>query len=407
MAQGTVGVNILSSIVGIGGSNVSAFGDLTTVQINPLVQLDFVYGLNSNTSTSEVVNTGVVTTSAGRLSISPGTNATGSASLESIRTARYRPGQGMMCRFSCAFDGGSANLTQVIGVGSTQVGYFFGYDGVDFGVSRRNGSADVWTAQSAWNGDVCDGTGASGFTWDKTNGNVVQILYPFLGYGNITYWVQDPATSSWILCHTIKYANSSASLQVSNPSFHFYANVVNTGNTTDRTLYCGSALVAVSGKAKYLGASYGVNALLTTVSTEVNILTIQNATTYNTIHNTGLLRIRSLSFSADGGNGSAICTVKKDATLGGTPSYTAVSGTTADNGVTITSGLSTASYDVAGTTVAGGIQVYNSTVARNGNTTINMEPYGIFIAHGETLTFSVSSQASADIRVAVNWNEDV
>lgn len=407
MAQGTVGVNILSSVVGIGGSNVSAFGDLVSVNPQPVVQLDFIYGINNRTATTSVVTTGVATSNLGRLSLSTGVGAAGAATLISTRIARYRAGQGMMARFTSIWDGATADCEQVCGVGSTQNGYFFGFDGVTFGVSIRKDSVDTWVAQTAWNGDKCDGTGASGFTWDKTKGNVMQILYPFLGYGNITYWVQNPATSQWILCHTIRYSNSSALIQVSNPSFPFFASVVNTGSTTNRTMYVGSVLIAVTGDIHYLTASWGASALNTAVTTEENILSLRNCTTYNTVTNFGIILLRSVSVSSDGGNGSSLLTIKRGATLGGAPSYTTVSGTTADNGVTITSGLSIASFDVAGTTVTGGQQVFNIALARNGDSTVDLLPYEIAIQPGETYTFSVTCQSSSDVRVAVNWNEDV
>lgn len=407
MAQGTIGVNILSNVVGIGGSNVGAFGDIIAVSPTPEVQLDFIYGINTRTASTAINTTGVATTSLGRLALSTGIGAAGSAELRSSRVARYRAGQGMLARFTAVWDGATADCTQVVGVGSATTGYFFGFDGVTFGISIRKGSIDTWTTQANWNGDKCDGTGASGFTWDKTKGNVMQIVYPFLGYGNINFWVLNPATSEWILCHTIRYANSSALIQVDNPSFPFFAKVVNTGSTTDRTMYVASVLVSVTGQIRYLTASWGVANLKTTISTETNILSLRNATTYNGTTNTGTMLLRSVSVSSDGGNGSALLTIKRAVTLGGSPAFAAISGTTADSGVTITSGLSVASFDTAGTTVTGGQQVFNITLARNGDSTVDLLPYEIEVQPGETYTFSVTAQASADIRVAVNWNEDL
>lgn len=407
MSQGTIGVNILSNVVGIGGSNVGAFGDIVTADLHPQVQLDFIYGINSRTATTAVTTTGVATTNLSRLSLSTGTGAAGAAELKSSKIARYRAGQGMLARFTAVWDGATASCTQVAGVGGTGTGYFFGFDGVTFGVSIRKGGTDTWTTQANWNGDKCDGTGASGFTWDKTKGNVMQIVYPFLGYGNINFWVLNPATGSWILCHTIRYANSSELIQVDNPSFAFFARVVNTGSTTNRTMYVASVMVAVTGNQSYLTASWGTANLKTSVTTETNILSLRNATTYNTLANTGVMLLRSLSVSSDGGNGSALLTLKRAVTLGGSPAFAAISGTTADSGVTITSGLSVASVDTAGTTITGGQQVFNITLARNGDSTVDLMPYEIEVQPGETYTFSVTVQAAADIRVAVNWFEDL
>lgn len=407
MAQGSLVTRSVNTLSSIGIANTGAFGDLITAPLTPSAQVDFIYGINTQTGTTSVTTTGVVDTNASRLRIQTGIGAAGAGTYQTTRICRYRQGEGMVARFTGVWASNAANSTQVIGVGNTQVGYFFGYNGTAFGVSLRNGGSDGWVAQTAWNGDKCDGTGASGFNWNKTFGNVMQIKYPFLGYGCITFWVLNPVTNAWILCHTIQYPNTSASVQLSNASFPFYANAVNTGNTSNLIMYVGSAAVFISGIREYLGPQWGIDNLKNTITTETNILSLRNATTYNGVANTALIRLRSISYSADGGNGASIFRLKKAVTLGGSPSYATISGTSGDNGVTITSGQSVASYDVAGTTVTGGTLIFNSTVARNDSAAFDMTSYNIYILPGETLTFSGFSAASTTTTICVNWNEDV
>jgi len=406
MAQGPIGVNILSNVVGIGGSNVSAFGDIIAVDNTPVIQLDFVYGINTQTGTSSVVTTGVVDTNASRLRIQTGVGAAGAGTFQSVRIARYRAGQGMTARFTAAWTNSAADSTQVVGVGTSQVGYFFGYNGTVFGLSIRNGGLDGWVAQTAWNGDKCDGTGASGFNWNKTLGNVMMIRYPYLGYGNITFWVQNPVNGSWILCHTIQYTNSSASVQVSNPSFPFYANATNTGSTTNLLFYVGSVGVFISGQREFLAAQWATDSLKNTITAETNILNLRNCTTYNTVTNQGLIRLRSISAATDNGNGLATIRLKTGVTLGGSPSFAPINGSTADQGVTITSGNSISSVDVAGTGTTG-TTIFNICLARNSNLYYDLSPFNIFIPPSQTLTVTAFSAASASIQVALNWNEDI
>jgi hypothetical protein len=313
----------------------------------------------------------------------------------------------MIARFTGVWVTNAASSTQVIGMGNTQVGYFFGYNGTTFGVSIRNGGSDSWTAQSAWNGDKCDGTGASGFNWNKTLGNVMMIRYPFLGYGAITFWVQNPVTCEWILCHTIQYPNSSASVQVSNASFPFYANATNAGNTTNLTMYCGSVGVFITGVREYLQSQWAIDNSKSSITTETNIFSLRNCTTYNGVTNTGVIRLRSLTCSMSGAS-TPTCTIrlKKAVTLGGSPSYTTINGTTGDSGVTITSGNSIASYDVAGTTITGGTYIFNAMLAVSNNAIIDLTPFLLFINPAETLTFSAFCSSSATVNIGCNWNED-
>lgn len=406
MAQGSVGVNILSNVVGIGGSNVSAFGDLIVSNLTPVIQLDFVYGINTQTGVATTANSATVDTNASRLRLQSGTNAAGAATFNSSRIARYRAGQGMIARFTAVWTNNAANSTQVVGMGNAQIGYFFGYNGTAFGLSLRNGGTDNWIDQTSWNGDKCDGTGASGFTWNKTLGNVMMIRYPYLGYGDITFWVQNPVTGAWILCHTIQYANSSASVQVSNPSFPFYANVTNSGNTTNLLMYVGSVGVFISGVREFLAAQWATDSLKNTITAETNLLNLRNCTTYNGITNSGLIRLRSLSAATDNGNGLATIRLKTGVTLGGSPSFTPINGSTADQGVTITSGNSISSVDVAGTGTTG-TTIFNVCLARNTNIYYDLSPFNIFLAPTQTLTVTAFSAAAASIQVALNWNEDV
>jgi hypothetical protein len=293
-------------------------------------------------------------------------------------------------------------------MGNTQVGYFFGYNGTAFGISIRNGGSDTWTAQTAWNGDKCDGTGDSGFNWNKTLGNVMMIRYPFLGYGAITFWVQNPITGAWILCHTIHYPNSSASVQVSNSSFPFYANVTNAGSTTNLLMYVGSVGAFISGVREFLGPVYSTDNTKTGVTAETNIVSIRNCTTYNGVTNAGIIRLRSISISYNNAvNGFAVLRVRKGATLGGSPSYTPVNGSTADNGVTLTSANSVASVDTAATTSTGGFYQFNLNVGNTGNAVLDVTPYLLYINPGEIMTFGGFATVSGGIQVAANWNEDV
>jgi hypothetical protein len=394
------------SYIQIGGSNVSAFGDLITAQLTPVVQLDFVYGINVQTGTATTANSATVDTNLSRLRLQSGTNAAGAASFSSNRIARYRAGEGMIARFTGVWTVNAASSTQVIGIGNTQIGYFFGFNGTVFGISRRNGGTDNWIAQADWNGDKCDGTGQSGFNWNKTTGNVMQIRYPFLGYGAITFWVQNPVTGAWILCHTIQYPNTTESVQVSNPSFPFFANITNAGNTTALTMYVGSVGIFLSGVRDFLGASWGVESAKSAITTEINLLNIRNCTTYNGVANTGLIRLRSISAATDNGNGLATIRIKTGVTLGGTPVFTPINGTTGNNGVTITSGNSIASFDVAGTGTTGTV-TSNLCLARNSNFALDLSPLNLFIGPGQTLSVTAQSSAAASIQVAFNWNEDV
>jgi len=390
-------------------ANQSAFGTLETAELTPVIQLDFVYGINTQTGTATVANSATVDTNAARLRLQTGTNSAGSAIFQSKRIAKYRAGQGIVARFTPIFTTGVASSTQLMGAGDATNGYFFGYNGTAFGILHRNGGVDTWTARTSWNGDKVDGSAGSSFTWNPTFGTPVQIKYPYLGYGNINFYVQNPDTSTWVLVHTIKYANTTATTQLTIPNLSFYAQVLNAGNTSNLIAYCGSVGFFISGIRNFVsGPRWALDNNKASITTETCLLNIRNATTYNGVANKTLLRLQSVSFAAaNGSNAIGVMRFRIGATIGGSPSWTTVNGTTAYSGVTITSGNSVVSYDTAGTTSTGGTYIYNLSVAQASALVVDLSQYEFFVAPGEILTIAGFSTVSTSLGVSINWTEDI
>ena len=392
--------------VELAAQHLGAFGDLIVTEKTPVVQMDFVYGIHPQLSTWTVTNSAAVDTSTGMLRLQSGTDPNGTAAFFSKSPARYRAGQGITARFSVIFATAVANSTQTVGMGDNGDGYFFGFNGTQFGILHKNRGVEDWIPQSSWNGDTCDGNGASGFNWDKKLGNVVQIVYPYLGFGNIKFMVQNHDSSRFILAHTIEYNNSHDHTQVSNPSLRFKAYVGNSGNTGNIKVYIGSVGIFVNGKREYLGPQFGAASIKGSVSTEASLIAIRNASSLNGVVNTGVLRLRSLTFANDNGNAIGKLRMIKGAAIGGAPVFTPVRGTTADNGVTLTSAESCASYDVVGTTGTSGYSVFNTLSSRNTNVQVDLTPYNLFIFPGETVIFGAESSLATSFGLTINWNED-
>lgn len=405
-----------SPIVRFDQANLSAFGSLEAVEMTPVIQGDFVYGLNTQVWSPAVVSgTGAtVDTNASRLRIQSGTNAAGYAYITTRRPVRYRAGQGMAARFTPIFTAGVANSLQLFGMGTLVTnapydGYFFGFNGTSFGVVHYIAGTPTWTSQADWNGDKCNGSAGSSFTLNPTYGTPVMIKYPYLGYGNIEFFLQNPTTGRWVLAHTIRYANTTATTQVTNPTLQFIGFTLNSGATSNQIMYCASVGVFISGLRTFANnPKWASDNYKATVTAETNILSLRNATTYNGVPNRGLIRVNSISIGGDSASGTVvIARLRIGATVGGSPSFTPINGSTADGGVTVTSGNSVASVDTAGTTATAGTLIYNLTIAAPGNIIIDLTPFNIFVSPGEILTISGFGTASSTIAVAVNWTEDI
>lgn len=391
-------------------SNQSAFGTLETAELTPVIQGDWVYGINTQIWATPVVSgTGAtVDTDSSRLRIQSGTNSAGYAYILSRRPVRYRAGQGTLLRFTPLFTAGVANNIQLWGMGAVAAnvpydGYFFGYNGTSFGIAHYVRGSATWTAQASWNGTALP------FTLDPTKGTPMMIKYPYLGYGDIQFYIQNPASAAWILVHNIRYANTVATTQLSNPTMYYMGFTLNSGNTTNVTMYSGSVGAFVSGVRSFIGnPKWSMDSNKSGVTTETNLLTLKNATTYNTVTNRGLIRLTSASVSSSAASGISVFRFKTGVTLGGSPSYATINGTTADSGVTITSGNSITSYDTAGTTVTGGTYLFSITLDNPASSgTIDLTPYDLFVTPAETMTISGYSSTNAQLGVSVTWSEDI
>lgn len=417
--SGSVTANVTTTdplLISFDHSMLSAFGTFETGELTPVIQSDFVYGLNNQVWNAGVVNGAgaTVDVNGGRLRLQSGTANGGYAYITSRKIIKYRAGQGSVVRLTPIFTTGVANNIQIWGAGEVSAnqplnGYFFGFNGTVFGIFHYNNSAvPTFIPQSTWFHDKVDGTGASGFNWNVTVGTPVMIKYPYLGYGNIKFYVQNSDTSGWIHVHTIKYANTTASTQLGNPSLQVMGYTANTAAVANRTMFSGSVAAFISGQRSLASfPHYATSNRKTGVSTLTNILTLRTASTYNGVANRGLISFKTISMAWEGVNDTALLTMYLNATLGGVPSYTPINGSTADNGVTITSGNSMASVDVAGTTITGGIQVWNCVFSRNSQMIVDLSELDLFIEPNSTITFGVTGVASAEARVAVNWVEEL
>lgn len=124
-------------------NNTSSFGEIISAKLNPVVELDFVYGINTDNITTHTSGTASVvanTQSQIELGITGGSGL-GIAQLNSNRLVNYRPGQGIDCRLTTVFATGAENITQIVGIGNEENGVFFGYNGTSFGILRRTSGA--------------------------------------------------------------------------------------------------------------------------------------------------------------------------------------------------------------------------------------------------------------------------
>ena len=290
-----------------------------------------------------------------------------------------------------AYDASSRTSTYSLSGASTAVGTF---------AQTLAGAAptDTWVAQTAWNVDNMDGdndaANPSGMTLDITKGNIYQIRYQWLGYGMITFSMEDSETGQLVDVHKIKYANSSADVTVANPTLPLCASVINTSNTSDIIGYTPSFSGFTEGKILDGSVRLGTSIEYAGVgTTETPVLTIRN----NEIHASKLNRVMDqimfVSISTEGTKPATI-RFKTNSTL------------TAASFAEVSSGVSTMQVDTTATGISGGTEQFAVGMAKVDSEIFDLKETNFALAPGDSLTISVeASSGTVDGVASINWVE--
>ena len=121
-------------------TTVSAFSENVSVELNPILQEDAIYGIESKKIETFTDLGGTATTSDKSEFVASASSTQYSYSvIRTKRDLRYRPGQGVIGRWSCRYTAGVANTSQRAGFFNQEQAYQFGYNGDEFGILHSYG----------------------------------------------------------------------------------------------------------------------------------------------------------------------------------------------------------------------------------------------------------------------------
>ena len=402
------------------------FGSVHVEKMSPVFQVDGVYGLNNSTSRVVISGTGTVAGANNLLISSTGTTIYSAATLQSRKRLRYRPGQGSIGRFTSVFSAPATDSTLIAGLGTSESGFYFGYNGTAFGVLHvtdgvreiqtftvttpstgtqnvqvvldgvtytvtgmtNNGSTlrtayeiakggtwngwsvesidstvvfvsgarplvgafsvaqsgagvpvagsfvetlagvsstDTWVAQTAWNGDKLDGTGASGFVLNPQFGNIYQIDMQYLGFGNVNMKVRVVSAdnnATWVTAHTFVFPNALTTPHSRQPSMPFTQTAYSAGSTTNVSVATGSFAGFVEGEIVLNGPRMTYDDVSTVVSTGAYyaLMTVRNDLVFGGRPNQAIVNLLSMGGAHDDATPVTLYLIK-NGTLVGTPNF--------------------------------------------------------------------------------------
>ncbi|EJO5347269.1 hypothetical protein NRP93_001346 [Clostridium botulinum] len=394
--------NLLTTLSSTDGTNtpynipLTAFSDLRTTSLTPMVGWTFNYNINSDYITTTTANGGTVTQGNSMAILSTTTANNGSSKIATRKVLRYSPGLGALARFTAIFTTGASNSEQIIGLGDDTDGFYFGYNGTDFSVLRIQNGTPNWTSQTNWNVDKMDGSGPSGMSLDPTKGNVYTIQYQWLGFGVISFYITSTTTGQPILVHKIQYPNTAIVPSVYNPSFPLTAKVINNGNTSNIVLKTPSAMAFCEGDG-YSQAIVTRNSISNSVSlstpTDQNVLTLLNSSTFAGKTNRTHIRLDFISATTEGAKAVTFKLIR-NASFGTSLTYNSINANT-----------SVIQYSPTQTSATNGVQIFTFETPINSGAQLFLNSLNINIAPGETITLQATSSNNTQVDCSLSWEE--
>lgn len=197
------------------------FGSIHTERLYPVFQVDGVYGLNYGQVLSGESLSGSATASDSLLKVSTGTTIYSQAQIKSRKRLRYRPGQGIVGRFTAVYTTGITQSYQVVGFGHAEDGVYFGYKNADFGILYNNrGKREIRTFTVTTGSSTAENVSIvlNGTTYSVavTNSSNIQRTVWELSQGVYTGWAAYPGSTN-----SVVFVNDSAGLK--SGSFNYVA----------------------------------------------------------------------------------------------------------------------------------------------------------------------------------------
>lgn len=372
-------------LTGLNGFARTAFGEVSVNITDGQIAWNFQYAVNPALITSAASTGGSVSSSSAQAVLQTSTSSTGYAEISTINALRHLPGIGGVVRFTALFTEGKTNSKQIVGIGDSQDGYFFGYNSTSFGVLRRVGGVDNWIPQSEWSDmEITD--------LDPTKGNVYQIKFQWLGYGEIDFYVENRHNGSIQLVHRLKYSNANTTPSILSPSLPLHARVENTGNNTNIAIRTPSGMAGLEGNI-HNGALETINGIansFASISALRPIVTAKNSTEFYGLANRTRLRLNQISVAGDGTQ-NVNFTVYLNGALSTATAYTYPSSNTTP-----------LLRDIASTSITGGTLLLSYFLGKAESRAIDVTAYGIYIAPGQWITIAASSSGATTAYAAMN-----
>lgn len=266
-------------------------------------------------------------------------------------------------------------------------------------------------SQSSWNIDRMDGTGPSGQILNPQTGNVYRLTFQWLGFGSITFSVENKETGRFSPIHIIKYTNTNTSVSLSQPALQFTAYCASTFSTAPITLKTNSCGLFVQGGIKRLDPVFShanTHVGLDVANTNKIFFALRNPRIFNGKGSQVEIFLRNISVATTKSANATRAIINVYIVEGGTPSQNLVYNYVEEKESAIF--VADTSYSDP-LTLTGGHVIFSTVITSEGAVTIDLTSINLLI-NKQTTAYVIYSNSSPsgsgviDLGVDLSWVED-
>jgi hypothetical protein len=291
VSQGTTRATILSSEVSYADSmSLDAFSRLRVTQPQSAFDAQFTYDLQPLVFEALTSGSGATiahdTTNRCALHTFSSTPTGGISVMQSYEHMRYQPGKSLAVFTTFNFIEATANVVKFAGYSDGSNGIEFQLSGStkQFVIYSDTGNGDQTVAQSSWNLDKLDGTGASGLTLDVTKVQILVLDLQALYTGRVR--IGFDIGGRIIYAHEFNHANAVATPYIQTANLPIRAGMTCTGTVSTTMLFICSSVVSEGGHDTTVAYNHSVEGAVTASGgARTHALSIRPRTTFNSIVN--------------------------------------------------------------------------------------------------------------------------
>lgn len=267
-------------------------------------------------------------------------------------------------------------------------------------VKAGEAQTNTFIPSGSFNIDKLDGTGPSEMVLDPFRGNVYQIGFQYLGFGNAKFYVEDPNSGSPFLFHEIKNVNSRTTPVLKNPNVSVLATSANIGGTTSVDLKTASLAAFTEGKIRKLDPKFSHSVSFSGVneSAYVPLLLLKANRVYQGISSFGEFDLLKIGASNEVNNKTLSIALFLDVAVTGDVNFQHVD---EENSIVSYAQVNPTTQTLVNPTSP----IFETLVGSASSKTLDISDLDFVFGAGQTIVVAIKTTAALTGQVVINWFE--